>query len=86
MLQKHGSDRDRLQLSINEWHDRSTFSTVRHFLFTVKVVNDAAEKGRKLNADYATVLTDHEQRGSRIIQAVKQHGQEYPVSKNVCWH
>ena len=39
----------------------------------VKVVNDAGERGIKLDTDCATILTDDELQKSSLIQAVEKH-------------
>ena len=47
-------------------------------MHTVKVVNDAAKRGIKLNTDYAAIITDDERKNSSLIQAVEEHRQDYP--------
>ena len=47
-------------------------------MHTVKVVNDAAKRGIKLNTDYDTIITEDERRNSSLIQAVEEHRQDYP--------
>ena len=38
-----------------------------------EVVYDVAERGIKLNTDYATILTQDERQKSSLIQAVGKH-------------
>ena len=41
-------------------------------------MNDAAERGVKLNTDYAKISTDDEKQRAAILQAVERHRKEYP--------
>ena len=54
------------------------FNDIHWFVHTVIVFNDTAERGIKLNTDYATALTDNERQKSSLIQAVEKHRQYYP--------
>ena len=48
---------DWLTWPLNEWEESEDYRKVRKFVMTVKVVNDAAERGIKLASDYAQSLT-----------------------------
>jgi len=43
------------------------------FVNSVKVINDAAERGVKLNSDYTTLLTDNLVQRASLLQAVEVH-------------
>ena len=63
---------------MSKWPEHPTYNKICCFVRTVKVVNDAAERGIKLNTDYTTILTDDEQQKLSLIQAVEKHRQDYP--------
>ena len=56
----------------------TSYQEMKSFLNSVKVVNDAAERGVKLSTDYAAILTDHPQQRERILQAVEDHRKRFP--------
>ena len=45
---------------------------------TVKVGNDAAERGVKLNIDCAAIITDDVQQKHDLLQAIKAHREQFP--------
>ena len=51
---------------------------MKYFVNSVKVLNDAAERGVKLNTDYAAILTDDPQQRESILQAVEDHRKRFP--------
>ena len=53
--------------------EHQTFNDIHCFVHTVKVVNNAAERGIKINTDYAAILTDDERQKLTLIQAVEKH-------------
>ena len=78
LLQKFGINNQWLQWPVSKWREHQTFNNIHCFVHTFKVVNDAAERGIKLNTDYATILTDDERQKSSLIQAVEKHRQNCP--------
>ena len=52
-----GIDSKWLAISPEKWEDEEGFKVAKEFVNTVKVTNDVAERGVKLAADYATILT-----------------------------
>ena len=73
VLQEFRSHHDWLQLPINKWYNHSIFHTNRSCVQIVKVVNDATERGIKVNVDYVTVFSAHDQQTLSKIQMVKPH-------------
>ena len=62
---------------VSEWPLDSEFTVAETFVRTVKVVNDAAERGVKLISDFASIITcDPEQRAA-LLQGVEKHRQQY---------
>ena len=44
---------------------------------TVKVVNDAAERGVKLISDYANIITSDPEQRAALLQGVEKHRSEF---------
>ena len=59
-----------------EWEESEDFRKARQFVWTVKVVNDAAERGIKLASDYAQSLTKDSEMKKKILQSVEWHRRE----------
>lgn len=70
-----------LRLPVTEWDSNPDFMEAAAFVKSVKVVNDAAERGIKLNSDYAAYITDKEQQRASLLQAVEEHRQMFPDFK-----
>ena len=45
---------------------------------TVKVVNNAGERGVKLNIDCAVIITDDVQQKHDLLQAIEAHREQFP--------
>ena len=73
-----GLKHDWLQKHVTEWDMSTSYQEMKSFVNSVKVVNDAAERGVKLNTDYAAILTDYPQQLERILQAVEDHRKRFP--------
>jgi len=73
-----GNDFHWLEKPPNEWQRNEAFQQTKAFVRTVKVINDAAERGVKLNTDYAQIITDSEEQKKSLIQAVESHRRNYP--------
>ena len=58
---------------MSKWPEHQTFNDFHCFVHTVKVGDNAAERGIKLNTDYAAILTDNERQKLTLIQAVEKH-------------
>ena len=69
---------DWLNQPVTEWEDSEDYRKARHFVMTVKVVNDAAERGIKLASDYAQSLTKDSEIRQKIFQTVESHRREKP--------
>ena len=51
-----------------QWEEEEDFNVAREFVKTVKVTNDVAERGVKMAADYATILTKDDKIRAMIMQ------------------
>ena len=72
---------DWLTQPVTEWQESEDYRKARHFVMTVKVVNDAAERGIKLASDYAQSLTKDSEIRQKIFQTVESHRREKPDYK-----
>jgi hypothetical protein len=70
-----------LKLPVEQWHTDADFCTAETFVRSVKVVNDAAERGVKLMTDFATCITRDPDQRAALLQAVERHRQLYPDSQ-----
>ena len=78
LLQKFGINNEGLQWPVSKWPKHQTFNNIHCFVYTAKVVNDAAESGIKLNTNHATIHTDKGRQKSSLIEAVEKPWQDYP--------
>ena len=66
-------DNNWLYDSPGSWSCNECFKKGRKFVANIKVVNDAAERGVKLNSDYAAILTENEEQRASLLQVVEKH-------------
>ena len=82
--QSHGAklvhlQADWLYLSPDLWPSNECFQEVKDFVSNLKVVNDTAERGLKVNQDYAAILTENEVQRISLLQIVEKHRKEFPI-------
>ena len=63
---------------VTTWNMLSCFQEMESIVKTVKVVNDAAERGIKLHSDYIAILADNARQRASILQPVEEHRQKFP--------
>jgi hypothetical protein len=73
---------DWLTWPLDKWEESEDFRKARQFVTTVKVVNDAAERGIKLASDYVKSLTKDSAVRGKIFQTVEFHRREKADKKN----
>ena len=61
-----------------QWKEDDDYEAAKEFVKTVKVTNDVAERGVKMAADYATILTRDDKVRAQILQGVRNCRQKYP--------
>ena len=61
-----------------QWEEDDDYRAAKEFVKTVKVTNDVAERGVKMAADYATILTKDDKVRAQILQGVENCRQKYP--------
>lgn len=70
---------DWLVQPVDQWSSNPAFLVAEEFVRTVKVVNDAAERGVKLISDFATIITTDPAQRSWLLQGVEQHRRQFPT-------
>ena len=63
------------------WEKSDSFQQMRDYVRTVKVTNDVAERGVKLMADYASILTADDDMRPLILQGVERNRRMFPNFK-----
>ena len=74
-------DYDWLAISPEKWEQEESYKKAKQFVKTVKVTNDVAERGVKLAADYATILTKDEEIRDKLLQGVERCRRLFPNFK-----
>ena len=72
---------DWLEVKPDKWEESSSFQQLRDYVRTVKVTNDVAERGVKLIADYATILTADDDMRIMILHGVERNRKMFPNFK-----
>ena len=67
---------DWLTWPLDKWEESEDYRKARQFVTTVKVVNNAAERGIKLASDYVQSLTKDSDVREKIFQTVEYHRRE----------
>ena len=63
------------------WDQNDSYKQMREYIRTVKVTNDVAERGVKLIADYATILTTDDDMRALLLHGVERNRQMFPNFK-----
>ena len=66
-------------MPVAEWPSDPAFVVAEKFVRSVKVVNDAAERGVKLVSDFATVITTDPVQRAWLLQGVEEHRKQFPA-------
>ena len=78
LFERLNIDVEWLTKPVDQWDLDPDYQLAHKFVRTVKVVNDAAERGIKLISDFATsITTDLEQRAA-LLQGVERHRRDFP--------
>ena len=86
-----GTDSDWLHLSPDQWNDNAQYMEMEEYVRTVKVVNDAAERGIKLISDYSQILTKDNETRVKLLQGVEMSRKINPdfkkstLNNNIRW-
>ena len=70
-----------LSSPVELWPQFETFTRMPSFVSSVIVVDDAAERGVKLNAVYSNIITGNDSQKQCLLQTVEQHRRSYPNFK-----
>ena len=66
---------------VENWVENDSFKAVEQFVQSVKVVNDVAERGVKMMADFATVITTNQEQRNQLLQVVELHRRKFDSFK-----
>ena len=69
---------DWLAKSPDKWVEEETYRKAMTYVRTAKVTNDVAERGVKLAADYAAILTKDDQIRDELLQGVERCRRQFP--------
>ena len=73
-----GLDYDWLRQKPEDWDSFPEYLEMREFVRTVKVCNDAAERGVAMISDYSKILTQDNELRRKLLQGVKMSRKIYP--------
>ena len=73
-----GTDYDWLRQKPEDWENCPEYLEMREFVRTVKVSNDAAERGVKIISDYAKILTQDNDMRRKLLQGVEMSRKIHP--------
>ena len=73
-----GTDYDWLQHKPEDWENFPDYLEMREFVRTVKVTNDAAERGVKMITDYSKILTKDNELRRKLLQGVEMSRKIHP--------
>ena len=76
-----GIDGSWLKQPVEEWPENESFKAAEKFVHSVKVVNDVAERGVKMMADFATVITTNQEQRDQLLQVVELHRRKFDSFK-----
>ena len=60
------------------WNTLQIYQDIRKHVHSVKVINDAAERGVKLITNFAAIITDNDEQRSSLLQAVEKQRHDFP--------
>ena len=73
-----GTDYDWLRQKPEDWENCPEYLEMREFVRTVKVCNDAAERGVAMISDYSKILTKDNELRRKLLQGVEMSRQIHP--------
>ena len=73
-----GTDYDWLQHKPKDWENFPDYLEMREFFRTVKVTNDAAERGVNMITDYSKILTKDNELPRKLLQGVEMSRKIHP--------
>ena len=76
-----GTDYDWLQHKPEDWENFPDYLEMREFVRTVKVMNDASERGVKMISDYSKILTEDNGLRRKLLQGVEMSRKIHPDFK-----
>lgn len=68
-----------LEFDPSTWPARDDYNEATRFCSTIRVVNDAAERGVRLMTEFNNILTNKEDEKQYLLQVVANHRKQYPT-------
>ncbi|XP_050066221.1 uncharacterized protein LOC126555325 [Aphis gossypii] len=81
LFTRFGIDTSFLQYDPKSWDNHISFVNGKELIKSIKIVNDTAERGVKLMAEFNEALTVNEEQKQYVLQCVQEHRQMYPNCK-----
>ena len=78
IFDEFGFKKEWLDKPVETWQNYQSFKEMQNWVKTLKVTNDAAERGIKLVSDYCKILTKDPEDLQNLLQVVEQNRREYP--------
>jgi hypothetical protein len=72
---------DFLEIDPIHWADMEQYQHGKEIAQSLKVVNDAAERGVVLIQNFNSILTQHEEQKQYLLQVVEDHRHKFPDSR-----
>jgi hypothetical protein len=70
-----------LDESPSTWENNSSFAEAKAAVYSLKAVNDTAERAVKLMQDFNGLITPEEEQKQFLLKCVQEHRQLYPDCK-----
>ena len=70
-------DRSFLQERVSSWEQNATFVEAKKIVFSLKAVNDTAERAVKLKQDFYEKITAKEEQKQYLLRCVQEHRKLY---------
>ena len=67
-----------LAMDPDRWEEDESYQVAKDYVRTAKVTNDVAERGVKMAADYADILTKDDEMRKKIMQGVEKSRKMFP--------
>ena len=70
-----------LQENVHSWEENAAFVEAKKKVFSLKAVNDTAERAVKLMQDFHGLITADEEQKQFLLRCVQEHRKMYPDCK-----
>ncbi|CAI6357054.1 unnamed protein product [Macrosiphum euphorbiae] len=81
LFTRYGIDTSILQYDPKSWDNHISFVNGKELIKSLKIVNNTAERGVKLMADFNEALTVNKEQKQYVLLCVQEHRKMYPNCK-----